>query len=152
MLVCAQACLCCFGIRAEGYITVETHTESIEPSTIEGEKVMALPKRTVQAAAPVDPLRVWSDPAFGEQYPSLYSFLKDTTYEDGSRRLTGSLSVFVKNGELTIAINDNDRLLVAFVNAPAWDEALALLDMGIERDTLPWKQKYVQGSEKKPPF
>jgi hypothetical protein len=113
---------------------------------------MALPKRTAPAQKPIDPLNSWVDPEFSEGSPALHSFLLDTQYADGTRRLTGSISLFTKQGVLTAAVNDNDRLLVAYVTACTFGELLFKINEGIEGDTLDWKCKSPPVQNKQIPF
>lgn len=94
----------------------------------------------------------WEDPQFKEDYPSLYSFLFDTRYADGTSRVQGSISLFVQGYSLKAAINDKDRLCVAFVNAGTFLEMLTLIDDGIREDKLEWKGSGKGLPEKSPPF
>lgn len=113
---------------------------------------MALPRRAASATggAPLPPM--WEDPYFKGDYPNLHAFLNDTKYDDGTARLTGGLVAFCKMGSLTFAVNDNDRNLVAYVNAPTWAEALEAIDKGIADDSLPWKARTPKQSHGQPPF
>lgn len=113
---------------------------------------MALPKRSTPTAKQVTNLPAWSDPEFWSQYPHLHAFLHDDKYEDGSVRITGSISFFTKGGTLTVAVNDNDRAVTAFVTAPTWAEVMNLLDEGIRTDMLEWRSKAKFGQDKKVPF
>jgi len=113
---------------------------------------MALPKRSAPAQRPVDHVNSWVDPEFKEGTPALHSFLLDGSYEDGTRRLTGSVSLFTKQGVLTAAVNDNDRLLVAYVTACSFGELLFKINEGIQEDSLDWRSKVIPGQDKKIPF
>lgn len=94
----------------------------------------------------------WEDPEFKADYPSLYSFLFDTRYADGSNRLQGSVSLFVQGYALKAAVNDKDRCCVAFLNAGTFTELLTLIDDGIREDKLDWKGSGKSTGEKTPPF
>lgn len=123
----------------------------VAPTTI-GDDDMALKKRPVTKDTPDGPGATWDDLVFSRDFPSLYSFLNDVRYDDGSIRVTGTLSVFTKLGVLTCAINDNDRNVVGFINAPTWDDLWMLIEDGILNDSIDWKARRPQTSGGKPPF
>jgi hypothetical protein len=113
---------------------------------------MALQKRSAPSAFVARPEELFEDPEFKDQYPNLHAFLNDLSYADGSKRLTGTLSLFVKGGRLTCGVNDNDRLICAYVNAVTVAELLFKVDLGIGNDSLEWKPKYKDLQGQKPPF
>ena len=84
--------------------------------------------------------------------PGIYAFLRDTAYEGGRQRVTGTLSFFVQAGVLKCAVNDKDRALCAFVTAPTWAELLQLVNDGICNDSLEWKTGNKIDPNKKPPY
>jgi len=102
---------------------------------------MGLIKRHLPLDAARADMKDWVDPEFAREYPSIMAFLKDTTYADGSSRLPGTISLFVKGGCLTFAVNDNDRGGSAFVNCHTVNEALDVIEQGILNDSLDWKLK-----------
>lgn len=113
---------------------------------------MGLPNRPAPVSGGMAPNDPWTDPEFKSECPSLYSFLYDPTYSDGTARATGSMSIFVKFSVLTAAINDNARGVTAFVNATTWTELLFKIDQGIKEDSLPWRRKGPNGNTNSPPF
>jgi len=149
---CNDMCLCCnpadFPLTGPDRTLYDHDVPTQSPGRIE----MALPKRSAPSSFVVSEDQKFCDPEFKAQYPSLFAFLNDTSYSDGSRRLTGTLSLFVKAGRLTCGVNDNDRLICAYVNAVTVAELLFLVDEGIAADSLEWKQKYKDMGNQKPPF
>jgi len=113
---------------------------------------MFLPKRSAPTSKTMAPKDPWIDPEFKDSLPALYWFLNEFRYEDGTTRLTGSMSLFTKLGTLTAAINDNDRGLSAFVTATTWAELLFLVDQGILNDSLEWRSKTPPAPAQKTPF
>lgn len=113
---------------------------------------MALPERPLKSSGDMAPNHPWTDPEFASDYPSLFSFLNDATYDNGQSRLTGGISIFVKFMVLTAAVNDHARGAVAYVNATTWAELLFLIDAGIKDDSLAWKRKTAFVQTKNPPF
>lgn len=92
------------------------------------------------------------DAEFSDRYPTLTAFLMDEKYSDGTKRLTGSLSVFSKGGSLIVCVNDNDRLRNAYVSMTTWEETMFKIELGIAKDDLEWRNKTFQPSQQKPPF
>jgi len=113
---------------------------------------MALPKRKPPTVQTADPNMSWHDIEFMQEYPAMHAFLLDPTYEDGTSRLTGSMSFYTRLGVLHCVVNDNDRQLSAFVTAPTWAELLFLIDEGIAKDTLCWRSKQTSKPTQNPPF
>lgn len=150
--VCNGPCLCC---HAHTKMPIHLRVYSPWPDELpknESESEMPLPRRSVNkdnmAAHGVD----WIDPAFVRDYPGIKSFLYDTKYDDGSSRITGSISLFTKAGVLTAAINDNDRNVSGFITAATWEELLFLIEEGICADSIAWKARNGSHSAPKTPF
>jgi len=59
------------------------------------------------------------------RFPALCEFMAAVTWEDGSRRVTGTLTVFAEDGMAKCCLNDRSQGLVAFASA---DSLLGLLD------------------------
>lgn len=137
--VCNRPCICC---HAPVEIDLNTDVDSDEfASQLSNElrDIMGL-KYNKTPAIPAQPLpEAFNDPLMEGDLPSLYCFLRDTQYEGGKDRIPGSLSIFVHQGALKMAVNDKDRGLVAFVTAPTWGELLQLVNDGICDDCLEWK-------------
>lgn len=113
---------------------------------------MALPRRDAPPTRTMNPNDVWDDHEFKGDYPNIFAFIHDASYSDGSTRLTGSLTLFCKMGCLTIAVNDNDRKLVAYVSARSVAEAYTLVDEGICNDSLEWRARSPFQGGQKPPY
>lgn len=149
---CAEPCLCC---PQNSIHTVNTTNETADedrahPDTKETD--MALRKTPPPLNNGPPPPPSWQDPEFERDFPSIYSFLMDTKYEDGQARVPGSMSIFTHAGALKAAVNDKDRGVVAFVSAPTWDELFAFLEAGICNDSLEWKAGSKGGYGKNPPY
>lgn len=149
---CAHPCLCCPASIANSvvpspYVKKRTATDGNEEVNTVALKRRDTPVGMGPAAGPV-----WEDPEFKGDYPYLHSFLFDTQYEDGTKRLTGSVSIFTKGGILTAAVNDNDRRVSAFVKGATWAELLFYVDEGIKSDSLEWRSKTPAGNTTTPPF
>lgn len=80
-------------------------------------------------------------PASGEfaDLPLLWEHLVHRTYEDGTARVTSSLTLFFEEGTWKACLSDRDNGLVAFV---AGNEVLSLafsLEAGLSAATLDWR-------------
>lgn len=149
---CNGQCLLCGGQLwgdsvAEWFLP--SSSETCEPQE---EHPMALPKRAAPAQKGMNPAETWVDPEFKEMYPSVYSFLYDVTYADGSLRKPGGLVVCVRMGVLTFVVNDNDRNLVCYLNATTWTEMLFKLEEGIMADSLDWRSRPPRPAGQIPPY
>jgi hypothetical protein len=78
--------------------------------------------------------------ALSDLYPALWEFLTVMSWEDGTARAPGSLSVFFGGYGLQAALNDKDGGLVAFVSGDTLTALLEALDQGIANDALDWRR------------
>jgi len=78
---------------------------------------------------------------FSSRWPLLFSYLFDERYEDGSARVTATLSFFTEKGMLKACLNDRDTRRVAFLVVGGPMEALDALEAGLDQDNLDWRQK-----------
>lgn len=73
------------------------------------------------------------------QYPTLWEFLTSSAYEDGSKRATGSMLLFVDMGVLKACLNDRDTGEVAFLSGPSLESLLARASNGLEDGSIEWR-------------
>ena len=88
-----------------------------------------------KAEPPIDDKLMESD------FPTLYDYLKSTTYEDGSNRLTATLLFFVDSGSLKCCFSDRDNGRQAFVTATDLMGVLIALETGLANNSLDWRSK-----------
>lgn len=150
--ICNGACLCC--AREKGGIDKPRlyRPYNTDLRLYSEEDDMALERRTIPAAKALPTEPAWEDPVFTRDYPSITSFLRDCTWDDGTVRVPGSISLFCQMGTLKAAVSDKARSVIAFVSAPTWEELLALLEMGICNDSLDWKAPRAVPSGNRPPY
>jgi hypothetical protein len=82
-------------------------------------------------------------------YPNLVEFLALTKYTDGTRRITGSVNLFVEDGRLKVCFNDRDVCQVAFRVMDALDTLLAGLEAALEDPDLDWRKSRENGGYKR---
>jgi len=78
---------------------------------------------------------------WSEVYPTLWEWLTEEKFDDGTFRTTSSLLVFVQSGELKACINDRHYSRSAFISAATVEDLLQSLDEKLESDSLDWRVK-----------
>lgn len=96
----------------------------------------------------------WSDPEFVSSYPTLFAYMTQETWEDGTPRQTATLTLYVDGSALTVIINDRHNVRSAFVNEASLFSALLKIEAGLVDNTLEWRAKKDSRSyaESKIPF
>lgn len=79
-----------------------------------------------------------STPNFGQNYPSLYRFLKEKRETPG-RHATGCMTIFWEDGVFKVSINDRPNGKSSFVSHGELQGALHIADRGIRSGTLQWR-------------
>lgn len=77
--------------------------------------------------------------ALAKKLPSLWEFLTVAKYEDGSKRVLGTLIVFCDAGMVKGFVNDRDAGLSACVTSTGLLALLEAVNDGLEGDTLDWR-------------
>jgi len=113
---------------------------------------VALRKPKTPVKNPLDSLPPWVDQEFAQEFPNLHAFLFDDAYEDGKPRLRGTMNVSVRNGVLSIALNDNDNQRTLWINMGTWAEAIFMANQSVCNDNADWKAKSALGPVQKTPF
>lgn len=113
---------------------------------------MSMKRRPPPDVTGTPQLPPWDDAQFMEDYPSIHSFLSDTTYDDGKSRATGSITLFTQLGALKASVSDKDRGVVAYLSATTVDELLVMIELGIETDKLEWRSAFKDTVGKKVPY
>lgn len=85
-----------------------------------------------------------------KKYPALVEFMSLQEWEPGQPRLTGTLNLFIEDGQWKACVSDRDQGLIAFVSAANPEELLVALEKGLQATTLDWrrKQPYGKGGKK----
>jgi len=90
-----------------------------------------------------------TDPFFAEKYEALHEYLTLSVWEDGSSRMTSTISLFTDNGQWKARLNDRDEGTVAFVAAEGFIALLEALETGLRDGTLDWREDRF-AAQKKP--
>lgn len=73
-------------------------------------------------------------------YRELSSYLADTKFEDGTKRETSTLLLFVEDGQLKACLNDREEGATAWVSNNSLVGILEDLEAGLQDNTLGWRQ------------
>ena len=100
---------------------------------------------------PVKPMaNAWNDAADRADYPNVFGFLTETTYDDGKPRMTGSISIFTQLGVLKASVSDRDNKRNFYVEALTLHELIGMIEQGICDDNTEWRNQ--QPFQKTPPY
>lgn len=100
---------------------------------------MALRRRDAAVAQESESVRVEGG-LFAKSCPHLWEFLAVGTFDDGSARKLGTLTVFVDGEGVKGCLNDREQGLSAFATAASLDGLLATLEKGLAEDRLDWRR------------
>jgi len=83
-----------------------------------------------------------------EGFPTIWEYLTAMTFEDGSERQTSSLSVFVEDGVVKVALNDRAEQRSAYVTGDDLRAALKALEGQLGGAGADWRAWKVKGKKK----
>jgi hypothetical protein len=72
-------------------------------------------------------------------FPALVEFLTLVTWEDGTSRLPGSITLFADLSTWKLCLNDKDGHRVAFCSAGSIEGVLQTAESGLVQSTLDWR-------------
>lgn len=93
-------------------------------------------KSTARDSVPV----TWHDEDFARRWPTLAAYLSDTTWDDGKKRETATLTLFVDDGCLKACLSDRATARIAFVTETTLQGLLDVLQEGLEDDSIEWRK------------
>lgn len=82
------------------------------------------------------------------QYSELWAFLTTQRFEDGTKRLTGSLSLSCASGILGLSLSDTETGQYAFLQGNDLDVLLLEAEGRLGDGTMPWKASRYPGRKK----
>lgn len=86
--------------------------------------------------------------AWQKNYPTLWEFMSQTTFEDGSERRLPTVTIFVGADGIQACLNDREQGLAAFVTGVTLDAVWAALEKGLREDQLDWRRSQQQYGKK----
>jgi hypothetical protein len=78
------------------------------------------------------------DERFASEYPSVTEFLTLDKYDDGTARKRSSISLFVEQGVVKLALYDKDGERSLFTSAESLPGALSNLEAALNSKAPPW--------------
>jgi len=112
--------------------------------------VMGMLKRPVVRAAGGVPALLRTSP-LGKSYPALLAFLSDDTWEDGTKRETGTAMLMFGDGLLKLWIHDrNGEGSAALASGEALEDVLAAADDMLATGTGEWRADRGKGGARRP--
>jgi len=87
---------------------------------------------------------VQSDPAASLEFfaglcPTLWAYLSDKRWEDGSARTTATMTMFVEDGQVKLCLNDRDGGRTAWSTSSSLEGAAYGLEDRLCKGTLDWR-------------
>jgi hypothetical protein len=80
------------------------------------------------------------------QYVEVLAFLSATSYPDGQRRQTGSLSLRFDSGQWRLSATDTETSSYVTLEGSTPDDLLLLFEAGLSDGSLPWRaSKFTPG-------
>lgn len=96
-------------------------------------------RKPVKDATSVSTKLVLNDPGFVEAYPAIAEHLCCMAYEDGTKRQTSTVTLFVESGMLKMSLNDREEGRSLYVSSETFLGVVELLEVALMADSPPWR-------------
>lgn len=73
------------------------------------------------------------------KYPAIWEYLTLLVWEGGKKRQPSTLSVFVEDGVIKVALNDRDLARSCYVSGASLEDALGALEKALESGEEGWR-------------
>lgn len=84
------------------------------------------------------------------EYSEVWEFLTKPSYSDGSKRVTGKISLQSSSAGLTLTLSDPSSSQYCCLTLESLDDLLLAFEVGLRDNSLPWRvSQYSQGNGKK---
>lgn len=83
--------------------------------------------------------RLDASSAFAAAHPALYAYLTCGQFEDGSERLTSSMSIFCQEGVLKVCLRDPSHRRICFVAGDSFEGVLEALEARLADGGADWR-------------
>lgn len=81
----------------------------------------------------------FSDPEWASVFPNLAAYMFDASYEDGSKRKTSTMTLFVSDGILKGLLKDPDNNRVLWATGESVEELLLTMDAMAASEETVWR-------------
>jgi hypothetical protein len=144
---CSRDCLFCY-FNVKGRSNVKGHRGYRAYRPFRGVPLGEFLKMRETANGRVISQQDAQESAFARDYPCLHEHMTLTRWEDGTERVTSTLTAFVDGDKWKVCIGDRDQQRAAFVAGFTLDDALRALEEGLLGHALDWRPR--EQYEKKP--
>jgi hypothetical protein len=104
-------------------------------------RCMALVRRQKSEASSNGSGPVLETCKFSERYPSLAAFISQCIWDDGSSRVTGTVTFLFDAGQVKAALNDRDSESGCFLSAKTFTSLLTVLEAVCGGAPADWRAK-----------
>jgi hypothetical protein len=80
------------------------------------------------------------DEEWANSLPLLVEYLCSQKYDDGSKRERSTVTLFVEDGSVKLALNDRGEKRSLYVSSDSVDGAFSLLELALAADHPPWRK------------
>jgi hypothetical protein len=108
-------------------------------SPSEVKSCMALPRKTALAETSESSTSSAMAAGLLSEYSELWAFLTAVTYPDGSKRLTGKISLSCESGQLGLLLTDPETQAYAFLNGKSLTDLLTDAELRLSDGSLSWR-------------
>ena len=81
--------------------------------------------------------------SFEDKWPTVYAYVMQDRFEDGSFRQTSTLLFFLDQGRLKVCLSDRQCSRSLFRSSRSVDGCLDALEEALTTDTADWKSKRI---------
>jgi len=99
---------------------------------------MLLKKDSLPAAGS-GPDAMVADPVFSKKYPTLWAYMSQTKWEDGTDRLPAGIMVFLQDGIFKARFTENETGKLLWIAAPSIFGVLEALEMALNVPQPDWR-------------
>lgn len=110
---------------------------------------MALSKPNVASRDPGTSSSSCSPGQLLSTFAEIWDFLTKPTYQDGTQRLLGKVSLACSSGGLQVTLTDPSSSSYCCLTAASLDDAFLALEVGLKDGSLPWRPSSYQQAKKK---
>jgi len=133
-----RECVLCY-LGRKGRNTYRGHYGYRAPRAKKAWVDMSVIRRRDRRPAVEDLAALQDGGVFGRTYPGLWEMLSAERNEDGSKRLTSTLTLFVDDGGVKAVLNDRDQALTGWACGSSVEAVLESLERGLQADTIEWR-------------
>jgi len=103
------------------------------------ERMTDMLKKTDVKSGKNDKLACKHDKAFASDHPTLWDYLTQLVWEDGTVRRTATLTIFAEDGLLKVCINDRDSARSLWASDETWAGTFEALEALLGDPKAPWR-------------